>query len=137
MRVIGLFMVAGLALAQAPVTEIASTAQIMSGLIDPSRMAIADAAKDAGPQDDRAWRGLQARAVMLQEAAQLLMVGGRAKDKEGWAKASKAFGDAAAAVAKAAESKDLAAFQSAAKGLPSTCGGCHTTYRPRPGAQKQ
>ena len=139
MRVIGLFLLAGLAMAQAPqYKEVASIAQLMAGLVDPIRAAIQEAAKDPGPADDRAWRAVQAKAVMLQESAQLLMVGTRVKDQEAWAKAANAFGDVGANIAKAAEEKNLPAFQAAVGAMTASCMGCHSTYRMRGrGGQKK
>ncbi len=137
MRVIGVFLLAGLAMAQAPSYEpIASTQQLMRGMIDPASKAIAEAAKDPGPADNRAWNAAMINGVMLQESAQLIRVGNRAKDQDGWMKASQALGDAGAAVQKAAAAKDLAAFQAAAASINGTCQGCHSTYRQR-GQRKQ
>jgi len=138
MRFAGLFLLAGLALAQGPGYEpVANTGQLMQGLIDPASKAIAEAAKEAGPQDNRAWRGAMLNGLMLQEAAQMLKVSSRAKDQDGWMKATAALGEAGAAVQKAATAKDLAAFQAAAGTITATCQGCHSVYRQRGGAKKQ
>ncbi|HTC78624.1 MAG TPA: cytochrome c [Terriglobales bacterium] len=137
MRVIGLFLVAGLMMAQAPSYEaVANTRQIMQGMVDPASRAIAAAAKEP-PADDRGWMMAGTQATLLAESMQLLNIGGRAKDHEGWLKASNAMSDAAMAVAKAAEVKDAAAFQSAAANITAGCQGCHRTYRPRPAQKKQ
>ena len=140
MRVLGIFLLAGLAMAQAPVYhEVANIAQLMQGLVDPTQKAIAEAAKDTGPADDRAWKTVQSRAVMLQEAAQLLLVGNRVKDQDGWVKAAKAMGEVGANLAKAAEEKNLASLQAAAGTITTSCRGCHATYRfaGRGGQKKQ
>jgi Cytochrome C' len=138
MRVIGIFLAAGLAMAQAPTYEpVANVGQIMQGIVQPAQKAIQDAAKEQGPQDARAWRAAQVNGIMLQEAAQLLLIGNRAKDTEGWVKAAHAMSEVGAATAKAAEAKDLGALQSAATGMNATCQGCHSVYRPRGGQKKQ
>jgi cytochrome c556 len=138
MRAVGMLLLAGVAMAQGPTYEpVASTQQLMQGLIDPSSKAIAEAAKEQGPQDNRAWRTAMLNGVMLQESAQLLKVGSRAKDQEGWMKATATLGEAGAAVQKAAAAKDLAAFQAAAGTITATCQGCHSVYRVRGGAKKQ
>ena len=138
MRVIGIFLAAGLAMAQAPTYEpVANVGQIMQGIVQPAQKAIQDAAKEQGPPDARAWRAAQVNGIMLQEAAQLLLIGNRAKDTEGWVKAAHAMSEVGAATAKAAEAKDLAALQSAATGMNATCQGCHSVYRPRGGQKKQ
>jgi len=116
MRVIGVLLLAGLAMAQAPVYEpVASTQQLMQGMINPALQAITEAAKDPGPADNRAWRTAMLNGIMLEESAQLIKVGNRAKDQDGWMKATQALSDAGAAVQKAAAAKDLAAFQAAAE----------------------
>ena len=138
MRTLGVLLFAGLAMAQGPgYHEIANTGQLMQGLIQPSAGAINNAAKESGPADDRAWRGVVVNAIMVQESAQLLKTSGRAKDQEGWSKAADALGDAGAEVQKAAQSKDLAALQAAAGKINGTCQGCHSVYRVRGGQKKQ
>jgi hypothetical protein len=109
----------------------------MQGLIQPAATAIQEAAKEQGPQDNRAWRSVMLNGVMLQEAGQLLLIGNRAKDEDGWVKAVNAMADAGAAVQKAAQALDFAALQTAASGLNGTCQGCHSIYRVRGGAKKQ
>lgn len=132
------FVVLAAAQAQGPgYKEIANTGQLMQGLIQPASSAIAEAAKDQGPQDNRAWRTALTNAVILQEGAQLLLVGSRAKDQDGWVKASNTMADAAAAVQKAAQAKDVAGFQAASKDLGTSCQGCHSVYRMRGGGKKQ
>lgn len=138
MRVIAVFLLAGVALAQSPTYEpVASIGQIMQALVQPSTMAIQAASKEAGPADDRAWRGVVNNALVMQESAQLLLIGNRAKDTDGWVKAAKAFQEAGANIQKAAAAKDLAALQTAAGAINGTCQGCHSTYRMRPGQKKQ
>jgi cytochrome c556 len=138
MRVIGVFLLAGMAMAQAPTYEpIASTQQLMQGMIDPASKAIAESAKDPGPADNRAWRTAMLNGIMLQESAQLIKMGTRAKDQDGWMKACQALADAGAAVQKAAAAKDVAAYQAAAGGINATCQGCHSVYRQRGGGGRK
>jgi cytochrome c556 len=135
MRAFGILLfagIAGLALAQGPgYHEVANTQQLMQGMIQPAMNAINDAAKDQGPQDNRAWRVVLTNAVMLQESAQLLKTSGRAKDQDGWVKASDVLADAGAAVQRAAQAKDIGALQSASSGIGGSCQGCHSVYRQR------
>jgi cytochrome c556 len=138
MRVLSVFVLAGLAMAQGPAYhEVANNRQLMQGLIQPAQQAIGTAAKDTGPADDRAWRGVALNAVMLQEAAELLKTSGRAKDQDAWVKDADALSAAAVAVQKAAEAKDLTALQTASSGIGGTCQGCHSVYRQRGGQKKQ
>jgi cytochrome c556 len=138
MRVLSVFLLAGAAIAQdGGYHEVANTRQLMQGMIQPAMQAITAAAKDTGPADERAWRGVALNGVMLQESAQLLKTSGRAKDQDAWAKDADALGAVGAAVQKAAEAKDLAALQTSANGMGATCQGCHSVYRPRGGQKKQ
>jgi len=138
MRVLSVFLLAGAAMAQGPAYhEVANTRQVMQGMIQPAQQAIATAAKETGPADDRAWRGVSLNAVLLQEAGELLKTSGRAKDQDVWAKDADALVAAGSAVQKAADAKDFAALQTAAGGINGTCQGCHSVYRQRPGQKKQ
>jgi cytochrome c556 len=138
MRVLGVFVLAGAALAQGPTYhEVANNRQVMQGMIQPSMQAITTAAKETGPADERAWRGVSLNAVILQESAELLKTSGRAKDQDAWVKDADALKSAGAAVQKAADAKDLAALQTASGAIGSSCQGCHSVYRQRPGAKKQ
>jgi len=132
MRVLSVFLLAGAAMAQGPgYHEVANNRQIRAGLIQPAQQAIGAAAKETGPADERAWRGVSLNAVILQEAAELLKTSGRAKDQDAWMKDADALADAGSAVQKAAEAKDVAALQTAAGGINATCQGCHPVYRQR------
>jgi len=137
MRVLSVFLLAGLAMAQGPAyKEVATTHQLMDGLIRPTQMAIANAAKEA-PADDRAWRGVVTNAVMLQESGALLKTSGRAKDQEAWMKAADGLISAGASVQKAAEAKDFEALKTASAGIGASCQGCHRVYRQPAAGKKQ
>jgi cytochrome c556 len=138
MRVFSVFLLAGAAMAQGSgYHEVANNRQIMQGMIQPAQQAIGTAAKETGPADDRAWRGVSLNAVILQEAAELLKTSGRAKDQDAWVKDADALATAGSAVQKAADAKDFAALQAAAGGINATCQGCHSVYRQRGGQQKK
>lgn len=138
MRIPGVFVLAVAAWAQGPAYhEVANNRQLMQGLIQPTMQAITTAAKESGPADERAWRGVALNGVILQESAELLKTSGRSKDQDAWAKDADALKNAGAAVQKAAEAKDLAALQTASSGIGATCQGCHSVYRMRGGQKKQ
>jgi cytochrome c556 len=137
MRVLSVFLLAGAALAQGPAyKEVATTHQLMDGLIRPMQMSIMNAAKEA-PADDRAWRGIVTNAIMLQESGAMLKTSGRAKDQDGWMKAADGLVSAGAAVQKAADAKDFEALKTASAGIGAACQGCHRVYRQPAGAKKQ
>jgi cytochrome c556 len=138
MRVLSVFLLVGAAMAQGTAYhEVANNRQIMQGMIQPAQQAIGAAAKETGPADDRAWRGVSLNAVILQEAAQLLKTSGRAKDQDAWVKDADALAEAGSAVQKAADAKDVGALQTAAGSINATCQGCHSVYRQRGGQKKQ
>jgi len=138
MRVLSVFLLVGAAMAQGPAYhEVANNRQLMQGMIQPAQQAIGAAAKETGPADDRAWRGVSLNAVILQEAAQLLKTSGRAKDQDAWVKDADALAEAGSAVQKAADAKDVGALQTAAGSINATCQGCHSVYRQRGGQKKQ
>jgi cytochrome c556 len=137
MRVLSVFLLAGLALAQGPAyKEVATTHHLMDGMIRPAQMGIMNAAKEA-PADDRAWRGIVTNAIMLQESAQLLKTTGRAKDQGDWMKDADALGAAGVAVQKAADAKDFDALKTASAGIGAACQGCHRVYRQPAAGKKQ
>ena len=108
MRVLSVFVLAGVAMAQGPAYhEVANNRQIMQGLIQPAQQAISAAAKETGPADDRAWRGVALNAVILQESAELLKTSGRAKDQDAWVKDADALAAAGVSGAESRRSKGL------------------------------
>jgi len=137
MRMLSVFLLAGLAMAQGPAyKEVANNHQLMDGMIRPAQQAILAAAKEA-PADARAWSAVVLNSVMLQESAQMLKTPGRAKDQDAWMKAADALGDAGAAVQKAADAKDFEALKTASAAIGPACQGCHSVYRARPQQKKQ
>src|SRR5262249_33919652 len=59
------------------------------------------------PANSREWGDLQAKALMLAESANLLMMPGYARDQDRWMADSTLLRDAGAAAFKAAKAKDL------------------------------
>jgi cytochrome c556 len=130
MRFASLLLLAGLAVAQSPqYTPVASTKQIMAALVKPSMDGIGATVKAGGPKDEKEWEVVQRNAAMLAEAAQLLELGNRPPDHDGWTKASHKLQELAEASAKAAQSKDAEAFKTAAGNIGASCKGCHSVYR--------
>lgn len=83
----------------------------------------------AGPADDKEWDAVKTHGQMLSEAGHVLMADGRCPDKV-WADASKQLQEGGAAVAKAAESKDVEAARGALNNsILASCKGCHSAHR--------
>ena len=74
---------------------------------------------------------MQANALMMAEAGNLLMMGSRAKDQDNWMKDAKLLVEVGAAAFKAAQAKDADALDALSEQLNTACVTCHQDYRPR------
>jgi cytochrome c556 len=79
------------------------------------------------------WNELQAKALMVAEAANLLMLPGRARDQDQWMADAKLMLDAGEAAFTAAKNKDVDALAALSEKLQESCVTCHRHYRPRYG----
>ncbi len=132
MRTIGIMILvlAGTALAQAPTFQpVGTTLQLMRAMVIPTSDAIFKISNEA-PKNDSEWATIQNSALMLAESGNLLMIAGRAKDKDEWMKDAKALVDAGAAAFKAANAKDANALNDISDQILTTCETCHQKYKP-------
>lgn len=81
------------------------------------------------PTNEVEWNRLQGEALMLSEAANLLMMPGRARDQDQWMKDAKLMLDAGAAAFKAAKARDQAALEALNEEVYVSCTTCHMHYR--------
>ena len=110
---------------------VASVMQIMSAMIIPASEAVFDAAADP-PKDDEAWKKAEYNTLIVAEAANLLMMPGRAKDNGEWLKGARNLRDAAEAAYKAAAAKNSDNLTDISNNkLYPICEGCHKTYLKR------
>ena len=132
MRTICLSLVmATLVLAAEPSFQlVGSTSQLMISIIYPASNAIFYIHRGA-PKDDKEWAAMQANALMMAEAGNLLMMGNRAKDQDNWIKDAKLLVEVGAAAFKAAQAKDADALDALSDQLNTACVTCHQDYRPR------
>ena len=132
MRTICLSLVmATLVLAAEPSFQlVGSTSQLMISIIYPASNAIFYIHRGA-PKDDKEWAAMQANALMMAEAGNLLMMGNRAKDQDNWMKDAKLLVEVGAAAFKAAQAKDADALDALSEQLNTACVTCHQDYRPR------
>jgi hypothetical protein len=124
---------------EAPVaTPVATIAQIMNGIVQPSAATVYNAVgtfistegvKEVAPQNDEEWAAVAAGAAALVESGNLLLLGNRLIDNEDWVKMTRAFMDAAQVALKAAEAKDKDAILNAGSDLNETCDTCHAKYQ--------
>jgi hypothetical protein len=131
MRAFALFIVVGLASAQAPTfyQPVGSMSQLMIDIIYPTSDAIFYAERNA-PKNDHEWNLLRATALTLAESGNLLMMDTRARDRGDWMKDSKLLVDVGTAAFKAAQAKDLPAILALNDQLYNACVTCHQQYRP-------
>jgi len=109
---------------------VGSTSQLMISIIYPASNAIFYIHRGA-PKDDKEWAAMQANALMMAEAGNLLMMGNRAKDQDNWIKDAKLLVEVGAAAFKAAQAKDADALDALSEQLNTACVTCHQDYRPR------
>ena len=118
-------------------TSVASTRELMDGIVIPySQMIFESVAYENGqltraPRSGDDWYQLQARAVSLAEVGNLLLMDSRRKDNGDWVAITHRFTLAAAAVAKAANLKDIDGTLLAGGDLYDTCTECHRKYLPQ------
>jgi len=110
---------------------VASVIQIMSAMMIPASEAVFDAAADP-PKNDEAWKKAEYNTLIVAEAANLLMMPGRAKDNGEWMKGARNLRDAAEAAYKAAAAKNSDTLTDISNNkIYPICEGCHKTYLKR------
>ena len=77
------------------------------------------------------WNDIRQSALMLGEAANLLMAENRARDKDQWMKDAKLLVEAGAAAVKATRAKDIQAVLALNEQIVTSCVTCHVQFRPR------
>jgi hypothetical protein len=114
-----------------------TTQQLMTFIIDPNATAIwgsvgsvstATGIEEKHPKTDEEWATYRNAAAVLVESGNLLMLDGRAVDKDQWMATARGMADAAAGVLEAAEAKDVQAYFDAGGALYEACTACHSRY---------
>lgn len=139
-RYFAIFLMVGAALAQAPSTpapapesarlkSVGTMKEIMVDLIFPTSNEIFYVSRNENksPKD---WMDLQQNALIVAEAANLLMAENRARDKDRWMKDAKLLQDVGAKAYKMAKAKDLEGLKGLNDELYEACQSCHEHYRP-------
>jgi hypothetical protein len=136
MRTIGLLLLAGALLAQAPPSAspspqaVGTMSQLMVDYIYPTSDVIFYVYR-LDPNSERDWIYLQQNALMLGEAGNLLMTPQRARDQEQWMKDAKLLVDVGAAAYKLSKAKDMEGLKALNDQLYAACQTCHEHYRIR------
>jgi hypothetical protein len=85
------------------------------------------------PATSEEWMTLQGQTLMLAEAANLLMMPGRARDEDRWMTDAELMLDAGEAAYRAAKARDVPALEALSDQLYESCVTCHRDYRPNYG----
>ena len=121
----------GPAAAQEPSFEVVGTiGELMVDIIYPKSDELFYVMRDP-PTNDYEWNRLRGSALILAESGNLLMMGSRSIDQDGWVENAKLLVDAGTAAFEAAEAHDLDAIVALSAALESSCRTCHEQYHPR------
>ena len=120
-----------------PFHTILDLKQFMKLVIDPAADGVWDSVKtiitkkgteEIRPKTDEQWMAVVSSAATVAEAANLLMLDGRALDKKEWMTAVRRLTDTAEKAMKAAEAKDADAVFAAGGEIYEACRACHQRY---------
>jgi hypothetical protein len=106
---------------------VASVKQLMEAMVIPSSDALFKVGQEE-PKDDKAWAALRLQAVVLAESGNLLMLEGRARDREEWMNRSRALVEAGSVALEATEARNVTALLDAGDRIAETCEACHERY---------
>jgi cytochrome c556 len=142
---VGLVVVAAATARRAPartpvetVRPIASMTQIMRGVVDPAATVVFDAVgttvtasgiDEKAPQTQDEWNRVADSAAALAEAGNMLLVEGRAVDRDAWSTWSRTLIEGGSAALAAAEARDAAGVFASGETIYAACDNCHSTYR--------
>ena len=115
-----------------PIRNIATMSDLMAKFLYPAMDALFYI-ETRGPSNTAEWNTLEGQTLMIAEAANLLMLPGRARDQAQWMDDSKLLLDAGAAALKAVKARDVAAIVALNEQLVASCSTCHRHYRPNYG----
>lgn len=123
-----------------PFNLVASVQQLMQGVIDPASAflwnAVHTEATEKGvqefvPKTDEEWAALWNSALVIAESGNLLMMGRRARDRDGWMAVARALSDGGVLAMKAARAKSVNGILEAGEEIRAACQSCHRQYVPR------
>jgi hypothetical protein len=111
--------------------------QLMNWIIDPNADVIWNSVgtiitekgrEELMPKTDDDWAAVRNAAAVVVESGNLLMMDGRAYDREQWMEAARGMIDAANTAIEAAETKDVEALFDAGGAVYEACTACHAKY---------
>ena len=123
---------------QAPPFQLtADVSQLMTTMIDPAADAFWDAVGTVisaegvdhwEPRTDEEWAVVVNAAMTMTEAANLLMMGDRARDQDTWMQMAQGLVDAGRLALEAAEARDAEAVFALGEEVYNACDRCHNLY---------
>lgn len=125
------------AAAAPPFHVVTNVKQTMNWIIEPNADVLWDSVgtiitekgrEELLPQTEEEWEAVRGAAAVIAESGNLLMMDGRAFDRDEWMKASRGMIDAANTAIAAAEAKDVPALFDAGGAVYESCTGCHSKY---------
>lgn len=120
-----------------PFHNVADVKQVMNWIIEPNADVLWDSVgtiiteqgrEELLPQTDEEWEAVRNSAAVIAESGNLLMMDGRAFDRDQWMKDARGMIDAANTAIQAAEAKDVAALFDAGGVVYEACTECHSKY---------
>ena len=110
------------------ITAVATVKQLCEGVITASSDALFNVGREV-PSSDYEWIVLHNDALMLAEAGNLLMIGGRARDADEWMVMSQELVDAGVVAVEAVEARNTEQVLAAGDQIVVVCEKCHEPYR--------
>ena len=134
MRLMVVFILAGAVMAQAPepaspLKSVGTMSELMLDLIYPTSDQIFYVGRNE-KKTVKDWNDIRQSALMLAEAANLLMAENRARDKDQWMKDAKLLWEVGNKAFILAKAKDEAGIEALNADLYEACQSCHVHYRP-------
>ncbi|MDX1646793.1 MAG: hypothetical protein R3304_06600 [Longimicrobiales bacterium] len=122
-----------------PYRPVADMQELMLHVVEPSAQTYwgavgwvvdADGEEYIHPTSDDEWLAVENAAFMVAESGNLMMMGGRALDDEGWSTFSRSLVDVGERALRAAEERDEQAVFDLGAEMYHVCSNCHAAYSP-------
>jgi hypothetical protein len=115
-----------------PTRNIATMSELMVHILYPASDALFYI-ETRTPKSDEEWKALETQTMVFAETANLLMLPGRARDRDQWMKDATLMLDAGGAALKAVRARSVEAIAALNDRLYESCTSCHMHYRPNYG----
>ena len=125
--------------AQAPFTVAATTKDLMANVVEPAANVYWEAVGtiddkngtvERAPKTQAEWDAVRNAAIVVAESGNLLMIEGRAANRDEWMALSRALVEVGKRARAAAEARDRKAVFDVGADVYQACVNCHTQYMP-------